>query len=150
MRVMAFEREKDVDECVAQHVVQAVVSGEAQNVMLALGRSPLNAYQALAKRREEGRFPTKQLNVVQLDGYWDLPPGDHRALGKWLDSAVLEPWQVDHHQVVRLDESCSDEASVCRGYEKDVSSLGGLDLAVLGIGPNGHLAGLSGLSDLNR
>ncbi len=39
-----------------------------------------------------------------------------------------------------LDSNAKDPDKECRDYEAKIQAAGGLDLAVLGIGPNGHVA----------
>jgi glucosamine-6-phosphate deaminase len=49
--------------------------------------------------------------------------------------AGIDPTRV---HVIRADDL--DPAAAARRYEAELTALGGLDLAVLGLGPNGHIA----------
>ncbi|MCU1490900.1 MAG: glucosamine/galactosamine-6-phosphate isomerase [Acidimicrobiaceae bacterium] len=122
----------------ADLVAEAVVRG-ARTLLLAVGRSPEATYAELARRSHEGTFATSELVAVQLDGYWGLPPGDPRRLGTWLERSVLAPWGIPQERVVRLAEDGSDPEAACARYTEQVARHGGVDLAILGLGPNGHL-----------
>jgi glucosamine-6-phosphate deaminase len=47
--------------------------------------------------------------------------------------------QIPDINVVRLPGDAPDPKAVCAAYERAVEAAGGIDLAVLGLGPNGHL-----------
>ncbi|HET7095242.1 MAG TPA: 6-phosphogluconolactonase, partial [Thermomicrobiales bacterium] len=51
----------------------------------------------------------------------------------------LTPWRVPPQQVTRLPSRSDDFTAACGAYEAALEAAGGLDLCILGIGPNGHL-----------
>ena len=113
--------------------------GQLSNVVVATGRTPMGLYQALAEKRAEGAFDAGQLTVFQLDAYLGLAPDDPRSLYGWTKRSFLDPLGIEDQRVVRLPGDSPDPAGACRAYEAAVVSAGGFDLAVLGLGPNGHL-----------
>jgi glucosamine-6-phosphate deaminase len=108
-------------------------------LLAALGDSPLGIYAELADRRRDGRFDTGRLRVVQLDAYLGIGRGDRRSLGGWLDRVVVEPLGVAEERVIRLPGDAPDPTTVARTWDAAVAAAGGIDVAVLGLGPNGHL-----------
>jgi glucosamine-6-phosphate deaminase len=108
-------------------------------VVLATGTSPMGTYHELALRRESGTFDASRLRVFQLDAYLGLSPDDRRSLYRWLAESVLLPLDVPPAHVVRLPGDAPDAEAVCKAYDAAVQAAGGFDLAVLGLGPNGHL-----------
>ena len=124
-------------------------------VMAALGTSPLPIYAELARRRAVHRGPSlgafgrvaasplDTIVLVQLDEYLGIEPDDPRSLGGWLRTAVARPLGVDEARIVSLAGDAPDadvEAdAACRAYDRAVAAAGGIDIAILGLGPNGHL-----------
>jgi glucosamine-6-phosphate deaminase len=100
-------------------------------LMPALGTSALPVYAAM------GRRPT--LRLVQLDEYLGLGPDDPRSLFGWLLRDVAAPLGIGDAGIVRLDGRARDAGAACRAYDAAVAAAGGIDVAVLGLGPNGHL-----------
>jgi glucosamine-6-phosphate deaminase len=107
--------------------------------MPALGTSALGLYRELGRRRAAGRFDTSRLRLIQLDEYQDLDQGDPRLLAAWLRRDVAEPLSVPDRRIVRLGADDVPPSVACASYDAAVASAGGIDLAVLGLGPNGHL-----------
>ena len=87
---------------------------------------------------QRGELDSSQLRVAQLDEYAGLAEGDHRSLYGWMVSAFTEPLDVPESRTIRLDGRLPP-AIACRDYDAAVAEAGGFDLAVLGLGPNGHL-----------
>ena len=107
-------------------------------VLVATGGSPMATYAELAALRARGELDTSHVRAVQLDEYLDLAPGDPRSLAGWMERSFNEPLGIARERVIRLDVAVDAEAG-CRVFDAAVEAGGGIDLAVLGLGPNGHL-----------
>jgi glucosamine-6-phosphate deaminase len=108
-------------------------------IVLATGDTPMGAYRELAARRQRGEVDTSRLRIFQLDAYLGLAADDPRSLYGWMARSVLGPLGIPEANVVRLPGDTPDPPAACRAYDAAVRAAGGLDLAVLGLGPNGHL-----------
>ena len=108
-------------------------------IVLATGDTPMGMYHELAERHRRGEIDASQLRVFQLDAYLGLAPDDPRSLYGWMQRAFLDPLGVPPENVVRLPGDAADPEAACRVYDLAVQAAGGFDLAVLGLGPNGHL-----------
>lgn len=109
----------------------------ASTVVPATGETPLGLYAELAARSKAGRFDPARLTVVQLDEYLDLEHDDRRSLYGWMQRSLLTPLGIGDDRVVRLP--VDGEASTCAAFDHDLEDRGGIDLAILGLGDNGHL-----------
>jgi glucosamine-6-phosphate deaminase len=109
-------------------------------ITFATGQSASAIYRALAERvtRREVDFST--VRVFELDGYVGIPLEDRRSLYAWLRRDVLVPLGIPEANVVRLRGEADDLDAACREYDRALDRAGGYDLAILGLGPNGHVA----------
>jgi glucosamine-6-phosphate deaminase len=107
-------------------------------LLLATGDTPMGAYRELAERHGRGELDSSRVRAAQLDEYAGLAEGDHRSLYGWMVSSFLEPLDVPESRAIRLDARLPPDIA-CRDYDAAVEAGGGFDLAVLGLGPNGHL-----------
>jgi glucosamine-6-phosphate deaminase len=124
----------------AAGAMAAVIAEQPQAVVVpATGNTPTGAYTELAARRQAGQLETGRLRVFQLDEYLGVPLGDPRSLFDWMWRGFVEPLGIPGEQVVRLPGDAPDPRAACRAHDQALVRAGGADLAVLGIGPNGHL-----------
>ena len=119
-------------------MIDAIAGLPAPTVVVATGSTPMGLYARLASRARAGSFDPSRLRVCQLDDYVGLALADHRSLRRWLERSVVRPLGVPHDHVVWLDGGADDLDGECRRYDERLASSG-VDLALLGLGPNGHL-----------
>jgi glucosamine-6-phosphate deaminase len=136
-RVAADERE--VAAIGADIVVEVVSAKPDAALICATGRSPVGLYRELAARARRGEVALDRVRIFQLDEYVGVGEDDSRSLYRWLERDLLDRAGIAHEQVVRLHGDASDLEAVCAGYEDAVAAAGGIDLAILGLGPNGHV-----------
>lgn len=124
----------------AARVVSGVVAKRPDAVVLAAtGNTPIGCYAELARLRATGSLDTSRMRVAQLDEYLGLAADDARSLYGWLDRTLLTPLGIGSQRVVRLPVEGSDHEAAARAYDAAIEAVGGIDLAILGLGPNGHL-----------
>lgn len=139
MRLIVTEDYEALSRAGADLVVEVLGAEPAATVLVATGETPMGMYRELAERRRRGQLAASRLRVFQLDEYLGLGPDDHRSLYRWTMRSFAEPLGVPPASVVRLMGDATDLEAACRAYEEAVEAAGGIDLAILGLGPNGHL-----------
>ena len=107
-------------------------------IVPATGETPVGMYGELAARRTRGDLHTAGVTIVQLDEYLGLQPDDRRALFGWMDRTVLSPLEIGPERVARLPTD-GDVDAACATFDRELDARGGIDLAILGLGTNGHI-----------
>ena len=107
------------------------------NILVATGSTPMATYAELARRMQAGTLDMNQVTAVQLDEYLGLEADDPRSLWSWMGRSFTGPLGVT--RTVRLNAAGADPKRACADYDAALMALGGIGLAVLGLGPNGHL-----------
>ena len=103
-------------------------------VIFAAAASQAEMLDALA--REDG-IEWARVDAFHLDEYVGLPKGDPRSFGQWLEEHI---WRtVRPGRVELIDGGNPDPAAESRRYGALLDD-GGIDLGLIGIGENGHLA----------
>jgi glucosamine-6-phosphate deaminase len=120
-------------------VADAIREEPEMTILAATGETPMGIYARLADVARRGELDTSRLHVAQLDEYAGVARADRRSLFGWMRGAVLEPLGIHGDRTVRLDGEAADLGAACRAYDAAVAGLGGIGLAILGLGPNGHL-----------
>jgi glucosamine-6-phosphate deaminase len=109
------------------------------SLMAATGNTPMGAYAELAKRKSAATLETWGLRVAQLDEYLGVGDDDPRSLHRWLETSLTGPLGVTSDRLIRFDGNAADPHADCAAFDAAVANWGGIDLTVLGLGPNGHL-----------
>ncbi len=88
----------------------------------------------------------KQLKVstwhcFQLDEYYPLDPKfEEKSFRTYLNHHFYSKVKTPPALRESLNGETSDPGVECANYEKKISDAGGIDIAILGIGTNGHIA----------
>jgi glucosamine-6-phosphate deaminase len=123
----------------ADEIAALLTTTPTATLLLATGETPMGLYRELARRRAAGEIDTAALRVVQLDEYLGVLEDDRRSLYRWLRESALAPLGVTDDRVARLRGDWADVDAACRAFDEAVRLWGGIDLSILGLGPNGHL-----------
>lgn len=107
---------------------------------LATGSTPVGAYQELVKKYQRGELDFSRVTTFNLDEYLGLN-GDHPQSYRYFMNENLF-----HHVNVRpecthVPDGCTAApAAYGAAYDRAIAEHGGIDLQLLGIGNNGHIA----------
>jgi glucosamine-6-phosphate deaminase len=124
----------------AADVVSAVIEGDPDAaITFPTGTTPLAMFDVLSARAARGEVDFSRIAVFCLDEYVGVTAADPNSLTRWLWDAFLSRIGISLDQLHTLPVTASDLVGAAAEYDKAIQSRGGLDLAVLGLGPNGHI-----------
>lgn len=139
MRLIVADDYDALSRSAADELATVVAGNPTAAVLVATGNTPMGMYAELAERRRRGQFDASRLRAVQLDEYLGLAPDDRRSLYGWMRRSFVEPLGIPGGNVLRLPGDADDPDAACVAFEAAIGALGGIDVAILGLGPNGHL-----------
>ncbi len=103
------------------------------------GRTPRPTYQALRAEAERRDLSLARMRVFAVDELCAPAPADG-YFWRHVRAGLLDWAGIPAANLHPFDPAAADLDAMCREIERRVATLGGLDLVVLGLGPNGHLA----------
>ncbi|MGN6032772.1 MAG: glucosamine-6-phosphate deaminase [Thermomicrobiales bacterium] len=106
---------------------------------LPTGDTPLGMYRELVRRIEAGELDFSQAQFFCLDDYLGSTPEDEASLTRWLKTVFLDPARLPETNVHYVPTAAEDPVAAAAGYDREIAHFGGLELAVVGLGPNGHI-----------
>lgn len=131
-----------VDEvaALAADTVEALVRARPSCVLgLATGSSPVPAYAELVARHRAGTGPSYDgVRAFLLDEYVGLRPGHPQSYRVTIARELTDDLGIRADRVEGPDPA--DPSTAGAAYEQLLAAAGGVDLQVLGIGSDGHLA----------
>lgn len=132
MRVVVHDPATWADE-VADAWRQRLVENSGLRVCVPSGETPTPVYVRLAGA------PMAAAELFLLDEFGDLAPDHPGRSESMVRRDLLAGVAIDPDRFHVPDVDADDLEAECRRYEDLVAGGGGLDLAVLGLGTNGHL-----------
>lgn len=124
----------------AERVIDLLNHKPASVICFPSGSSPKGMFDALVAAKQNGRADFSKCIFIGLDEWIGLGAGDDGSCRDLLDRNFLKPIGLRPDQIVFFDGKAFDPQAECDRVNKIVESLGGLDLIILGVGMNGHLA----------
>ena len=104
----------------------------------ATGNSPIGLYGELARRAAVDRELFRSLKIVALDEWGGVQESDPGSAAGYLRERVLTPLAVSADRFIAFDPGI-DPAAACSRMRAELERIGPIDLAVLGLGRNGHV-----------
>lgn len=129
-----------VAEAVAERLVEALARNPELVLALPTGRTPLLLYRHLVALHREGRVSFSRATAFQLDELLGLAPDHPARFAAYLTRHLFQHVDLAQERIQRLDGAAPDPEAECARYEDALAAAGGLDVALLGIGDNGHVA----------
>jgi glucosamine-6-phosphate deaminase len=126
----------------AADVFEAVVRRKPAAVLgLATGSTPLPTYQELIRRHQAGVGPSYTgVTCFNLDEYVGLPAGHEQSYRATIARELTDGLGIGPDRVNGPDPSPDGLPTAGSRYEALIAAAGGVDVQVLGIGSDGHLA----------
>jgi len=107
---------------------------------LATGSSPLGLYAELIRMHREEGLDFSRVTTFNLDEYVGLSPEHDQSYHYFMRENLFRHINIDPRHVHIPLGSVNDVHAFCDWYERQIAEVGGIDLQVLGIGANGHIA----------
>lgn len=107
---------------------------------LATGSTPVGMYKALARMQQEGKISFADTSSVNLDEYIGLPEGHPETYRSFMNTQFFDHIDIDRSRTFVPKASSVEDKAACEAYDAIIDGLGGVDLQILGVGENGHIA----------
>ncbi|MGN1255303.1 MAG: glucosamine-6-phosphate deaminase [Prevotella sp.] len=107
---------------------------------LPTGSSPIGMYAELSKACQEGRVSFKHVITFNMDEYVGLPEEHPESYHSFMHRNLFDNIDCPKENIHILNGNAKDLAAECAAYEEAIREVGGIDLFLGGIGPDGHIA----------
>lgn len=129
-------------DAVARRAADRVAEEAARNRVLVLllptGKTAIPLYAALAARRAAGMLDLSRARAFNLDEL-ALPEGHPGSFRAFMEEHAVGPLGLDRGRW-EIPVATGDLDAECARYDAALDAAGGADLALLGLGADGHVA----------
>jgi len=145
MRIIIHENYGSLSKWVAYYVAQKIRKAkptpERPYVLgLPTGSSPIGTYQNLVELHKQGLVSFKNVMTFNMDEYVGLPEDHPQSYHHFMWHHLFSHIDIPPQNVNILNGNALDLELECNEYEEKIRRVGGIDLFLGGIGPDGHIA----------
>jgi glucosamine-6-phosphate deaminase len=123
--------------------IEAVCSAGGRAVVgLATGATPEGIYAQLVEWHRALRLSFRDVTTYNLDEYYPISPFDPRSYRSYMDRHLFSHVDIAPERAHVFDGTVPEEFAPAHAaeFERWIEADGGLDVQLLGIGRNGHIA----------
>lgn len=140
MQVVILQNANEI-ATVAADAIGALLTRKPDAILgLATGSSPTATYNELASRCDRGLISFRRARGFTLDEYVGLPADHPQRYRNVIDAVFVSRVDFAPGAVQGPDGLATDIPAACAAYENAIRDAGGVDLQLLGIGTDGHIA----------
>jgi len=139
VRVVVERTARGAADVAASLIADVLSARDGAALALPTGRTAAAVYAAVVARHRTGRARFDAARIFDLDEFLGIAPDDPRSFASFLRAHLLSQVDVAPQRVHLLDGAAPRWRGEATRCERAIAAAGGLDLAVLGIGANGHI-----------
>ncbi|MFI4874832.1 MAG: glucosamine-6-phosphate deaminase [Blastopirellula sp. JB062] len=140
MRVIIESTPEAASRRAAQMVARLVRQKPVCTLGLATGGTPLKLYGELIRMHQEEGLDFSRVTTFNLDEYVGLPPSHEQSYRYFMQKNLFDKINIDVRNTHVPDGRALDFEKYGERYEQLIAEAGGIELQVLGIGTDGHIA----------
>lgn len=139
MKFVKLSNNDEVAQSAAELISKIDTSGTSPVVALPTGKTPLQLYKHLVQQQKAGKLALGSFTWFALDEFCGVGVPRESTFGSYLETHFILPAGLSVSSLHALDFRSTDPDAEAARYEQSIAKAGGLDLAILGIGHNGHI-----------
>jgi glucosamine-6-phosphate deaminase len=140
MEVIIQKDYKRMSEVAAQIVVDTLNAKPNSVLGMATGSTPLALYQELVRLHEEEQLDFSRVTTFNLDEYVGLPVNHPQSYHYFMTENFFKHVNIPQQNINVPSGTTTNYRAFCTWYEERIAECGGIDLQILGIGSDGHIA----------
>lgn len=140
MKIIVLENAAQIGEQLGQFYVDFVNENPSCVLGLATGATPVPTYNYIVDAYKNGKVSFKDVSTFNLDEYCDLPKDNKNSYYTFMFRNLFSHVDINPENVGFLDGNVTDYDAESKRYAEAIKAKGGIDVQLLGIGHNGHIA----------
>src|SRR5271157_1327756 len=133
MKLIISENKREAVKKTALAIKELIRNKPNAVLGLATGSTMMPLYRELVKLYKGGEINFYEVRTFNFDEYANIPFNDRESYHSYMNKNLFNRVNIQKHQTYF-------PSSDGKEYEKEIKNVGGIDLSILGIGENGHIA----------
>ena len=140
MEIIIKESYEEMSKAAAQAVSKLLNSKPNAVLGLATGSTPLALYQELVRLHREEGLDFSQITTFNLDEYVGLGKDNPQSYHYFMHENLFRHINIPLQNIYIPSGTTDNYEAFWQWYETRIQECGGIDLQILGIGTDGHIA----------
>ena len=140
MEVVICKTKEEASKLAAQMITEAVRKNPKTVLGLATGSTPVLMYKEMAKAVKAKKVSYREVKSWNLDEYVGLAGTHDQSYRYFMNENLFKKIDIKLANTHVLNGLAKNLEKECKAYEAQIKKAGGIDIQVLGIGSDGHIA----------
>jgi glucosamine-6-phosphate isomerase len=140
MTIKQFSNYAALSRATADLILEYIKAKKNSIVCLASGHTPRGVFKCLVDDIKSNRLDISQCVFVSLDEWVGIGASQKGSCREMMDEDFFNPLQLPSSQIKFFNGLATDLESEVKSMNAFIESHGGLDIMLVGIGTNGHIA----------
>ena len=140
MNILVFDNDEQIGVAAGNYIASQVIANPKAVLGLATGSTPIKTYKNMIKLYNESAVDFSQVTTFNLDEYCKLDVKDVNSYHSFMHANLFDSLNIPEQNINFLNGNADNIDEECMSYENRIDAKGGIDIQLLGIGSNGHIA----------
>ena len=140
MRIYTGKNYEDMSRKAANIISAQIIMKPHCVLGLATGSTPIGIYRQLVDWFKKGDLDFSEVSTCNLDEYQGLTKDNPQSYYYFMNEHLFRHINIHPDNINIPNGMATDADAECKRYDNVIKNLGGIDLQLLGIGHNGHIA----------
>lgn len=140
MKVIKVKDSVELGKVSASIIIKTIKKLYNPVLGLATGSSPEKLYDNLVKEYQTGKVSFENVDAFNLDEYVGLSGNHPNSFRYYLDRKLFNKVNIDKERTYLPNGLASNLKEECEQYEQKINNKGNIDIQIIGLGLNGHIA----------
>lgn len=140
MKIDILNTYEDLSRKAKDIIIQEIKKNKNLLICTATGGSPTETYDLLGKEYHEQPELFTKLRILKLDEWGRIPMNHPGTCESYLQTHLIQPLKISGSRYFGFNSNASNPLQECINIQDKLKMEGPIDLCILGLGMNGHLA----------
>lgn len=140
MNILIYDNAEQIGVAAGTFISAQVIQKPNSVLGLATGSTPIMAYKQMIELYNKGAVDFSAVTTFNLDEYVDIDTADKNSYHSFMRENLFDHINIPEKNTNFLNGNAENLEKECAEYENRIKAAGGIDIQLLGIGSNGHIA----------
>ncbi len=140
MKIVRLDSYESISKEAATLVLTELRQKKDALLCAATGNSPERLYDLLHQEYKKQRELFSGIRILKLDEWGGVPMNNPGTCESFLQNHVIKPLKIESSRYISFQSDPRDPEKECIRIQEEIKKKGPIDICIVGLGMNGHLA----------